>query len=58
MIDLSHLHALEYRLSNERVRLAEAKTKKEIEMRKVWVAGIEKEIENEKKFLGIVKYFI
>jgi hypothetical protein len=52
-IDLSHLHALEFRLSNERVRLVEAKTKKEIEMRTAWVAGIEKEIENEKKFLGI-----
>jgi hypothetical protein len=52
-IDLSHLHALEFRLSNERVRLSEAKTKKEIEQRKVWVVGIEKEIANEKKFLGI-----
>ena len=41
---MSHLNALQVRLSNERVRLANAKTKAEREMRRVWVAGIEKEI--------------
>lgn len=53
-MDLNHLNALEFRLSNERVRIAESKTDKEREMRTVWVKGIEKEIEQEKKFLGIV----
>lgn len=41
---MSHLNALQVRLSNERVRLANAKTEAERELRRVWVAGIEKEI--------------
>lgn len=40
----SHLNALNLRLSNERVRLAAAKTQSERELRAVWVAQIEKEI--------------
>lgn len=48
-----HLTALKIRLSHERSYLAEAKTKQERELRKVWIKQIEKEIENEKKFLGI-----
>jgi hypothetical protein len=51
MYDLSHLHAIELRLSNERERLRHAKTKMEIEMRTVWVRGAEKELEQEKEFL-------
>lgn len=49
----SHLAALELRLSHERDRLAASKTPKERELRRVWVAGIEKEIAAEKAFLGI-----
>jgi hypothetical protein len=53
MIDTTHLDALNVRLSHERSYLAEAKTEKEKELRKVWITQIEKEIEREKKFLGI-----
>ena len=49
----THLDALELRLSNERIRLSEAKTKKEIKLRQVWIAQIEKEIQSEKDFIGI-----
>lgn len=52
-MDLSHLDALEYRLHNERVRLSCARTHKEIEIRKVWVSQIEREIEHERQFLGL-----
>lgn len=52
-IDYSHLDALEFRLHNERKRLENAKSEYEREMRSVWVAGIEKEIACELKFLGI-----
>jgi len=48
-----HLHALELRLSHERERLGQAKSPAESAMRKVWVAGIEKEIADEKAFLGL-----
>jgi len=47
----SHLDALNLRLSNERVRLSQAKTQNEIELRTVWVKGIEKEIKSEIEFL-------
>jgi hypothetical protein len=47
---MDHLHALELRLSHERVRLASATSAQEIEQRTVWVAQIEKEIDNEKSF--------
>lgn len=40
----SHLDSLQIRLTNERERLANAKSDKEREIRSVWVAGIEKEI--------------
>lgn len=53
MIDRTHLDALELRLSNERMRLAAAKRPRERELRAVWVAGIEREIAAEKRFLGI-----
>jgi hypothetical protein len=51
---MTHLNALEVRLSHERVRLAKAKTENERALRRVWVAGIEKEIAGERKFLGLV----
>lgn len=51
--DTSHLVALETRLSNEKKRLANAKTKKEKEYRAVVVAQAEKEIKGERKFLGM-----
>lgn len=49
----SHLDAILSRLSNERARLSQATSAKEIEMRKVWVAGVEQELAAEYKFLGI-----
>jgi hypothetical protein len=53
MIDHSHLDALELRLSHERSHLTAAKTHKERALRAVWIAQIEKEIANERKFLGL-----
>jgi hypothetical protein len=50
---MTHLNALQVRLSHERDYLAKAKTQKEIELRTVWIAQIEKEIANEYKFLGL-----
>ena len=49
MIDYSHLDALNLRLSNERARYA----KDNNPLRKVWIAQIEKEIDDELKFLGV-----
>lgn len=46
-----HYTALMTRLSNEKARLAACTKPKELELRKVWVAGIEKEIANEVEFL-------
>ena len=51
---MSHLSALELRLSNERARLANAKTTQERELRRVWIAQIEKEIDREIEFIGKV----
>ncbi len=50
---LDHLNALRVRLSNEKNRLANAKSFKEKELRTVWVKGIEKEIDDELVFLGM-----
>ena len=47
----AHLNALNLRLSNERARLAEAKSESEKELRKVWIAQIQKEIEREGNFV-------
>jgi hypothetical protein len=52
-MDRPHLNALEFRLSNERVRLANSKTDKERASRSVWVAQCEKEIAQEREFLGL-----
>ncbi len=45
-----HIDALNLHLSNERMRLANAKTDAERELRRVWVAQLEKEIAGEQKF--------
>lgn len=52
-MDTNHLNALHLRLSHERGYLAAAKTAREREMRRVWIAQIEKEIADEHRFLGI-----
>lgn len=49
---MTHLDALELNLSHERARLAAAKSPKEIAMRKVYVAQLEKEVAGELAFLG------
>lgn len=53
MIDYTHLDALNLNLSNERIRLGNAKTQQERELRTVWVAQLEKEIAAERGFLGV-----
>ena len=40
------------RLSHEKQYLKEAQTNNEIELRKVWIAQIEKELDQEVKLLG------
>ena len=52
---MEHLNALRLSLSHERVRLANAKSAFEREFRAVRVAGYEKEIAGELKFLGITE---
>lgn len=49
---MEHLNALQVRLSHERGYLAAAKSKKEREIRKVWIAQIEKEIAHEMNLIG------
>jgi len=50
-----HLDALNTRLAHERDRLANAKTARERALRSVWVAGNEREIASERKFLGLAE---
>lgn len=52
MTDRTHLAALRVRLSNERQRHSDA-TGQERELRAVWIQQVEREIEAEKRFLGI-----
>lgn len=52
MDDLMHLHSLELRLSNERMRLSEATSQSEKDLRSVWVKQLEKEIQGEIEFLA------
>jgi uncharacterized protein DUF2213 len=54
--DLTHLNALELRLSHERGYLNKAKTDKERAIRQVWIAQIEKEIAHEKSHLGLMTF--
>jgi hypothetical protein len=51
---MNHLNALELNLSNERVRLSQSKTQQEVDLRRVFVQQLEKEILGERKFLGLV----
>lgn len=53
MIDLSHLNAIEDRRHNEETRLAAAKTERERIFRRQEIAMVNKEIANERKFLGL-----
>ena len=54
MKDFSHLHALEFRLHNERQRLNQSYNKpSEWASRLVIVQGIEREIQGERIFLGL-----
>lgn len=48
----THLGYLELQLSNERSRLADAKSDGERELRKVWVSQLEREIAGEIEFIG------
>ena len=50
--DGDHLSILQVRLSNERIRLSEAKTESERQSRRVWIAQMEKEIAGEQSFLA------
>lgn len=49
---MAHLDALNLNLSNERMRLASAKTDAERQLRAVWVAQLEKEVAAEELFAG------
>lgn len=49
---MSHLNALELRLSKERNYLAMAKSEGERELRRVWISQIENEIAAEIAFLN------
>ncbi len=53
MSDFSHLNALELRLSHEREYLARERTEDGKKIRRVWMSQIEKEIELERKLLGL-----
>ena len=50
--ETTHLDALELRLSNERIRLANARTEAERIARAVTVAACEKEIASERAFMS------
>lgn len=52
-MNTDHLAALEARLSHERAHLAKATKTGEIELRKVWIAQVEREIAAERSFLGM-----
>ena len=53
MTDLTHLDALQLRLSNERARLATA-SGKDRDLRAVWIAQMEREIDAEYVHLGLI----
>ena len=53
MANTTHLTALETRLSNERAYLSKETTEQGKRLRAVWIAQIEKEISNERDFLGL-----
>lgn len=49
--EMKHIDALKFRLHIEKTCLSLAKSKKEKELRKVWIAQIEKEIASESQFV-------
>lgn len=49
---MTHLDALQIKLSNERIRLADAKSASEVTLRKIWIEQLEKEIAGEKAFVA------
>lgn len=53
MKDTTHLDALELRLSHEREYHRQEATDSGKALRAVWIAQIEKEIANERAFLGL-----
>jgi hypothetical protein len=53
MQDTSHLSALNVRLANELSRLSRAVKQSEKDMRAVWIKQIEKEIADERAYLGM-----
>ena len=53
MTDYSHLHALELHLSNDHARLAVARSDKDRAFRDRCIAGWEREIVAERRFLGL-----
>lgn len=50
---MTHLEVLRLRLSHESERLAKATTERERELRAVYVAQCQKELDSELSFLGI-----
>lgn len=52
-MDLTHLHALELRLSHERARLGDG-SGRGADLRRVWVAQLEREIAGERAHLGLL----
>ena len=52
-LERTHLHALELRRSHEVGYRAKATTDGERKLRDVWITQIEKEIAEERKFLGL-----
>lgn len=53
MTDLTHLDALQQRLRNENDYIANSTNAHEIQLRRVWILQIEKEIAEEYAHLGI-----
>jgi hypothetical protein len=53
MTDMTHLAALEIRLSNERAHASRETSKNGLALRNVWISQIEKEILHERVFLGL-----
>ena len=52
MTDTTHLNALERRLSHEREYLRDAKSDGEKALRRIWIAQIMREIDQERDFVG------
>ena len=53
MTDTTHLTALISRLASEKAALARSTKQSEIDLRTVWVAQCQREINGEERFLGL-----